>query len=601
MRGITTFLALFSLTIASAVAQQPPSGQPQGGGGQRPARDTAQAQPQGTAVIAGRVVAADTGRPIKRARVMVSAGGRQARATTTDEQGRFRITDLMGGSYTITASRTGFVDAVYGQRRPLQPGTAIQLADGQQIATIDLRLVRGGVITGRVLDEDGEPLARALVTVQRYQYIRGERQLSAAGGGQSDDRGQYRVFGLPPGEYYVSADAGGLAQAFGRGLQQLAGAIGGGPDGRGGRAGFFGAPPPDDPEPVGYAPTYYPGVVSTAEATKITVGAGQEVSGMDFQVQLVATATISGIVVGADGGVPVLLVPQDGGGMLRGQILRGSARADGVFSIANVPPGRYTAIARSGGGIFASGGDTLRVGTQSINVAGQNIAGVTIALQPAVTLSGNITIESSGTPAPTDYSSFRIDVPDQDPLPFAGGSGGRGGGPNASGGRADTNGAFTVLNLLPGRHYVRVSGNGLWTLKSVSVAGRDVTDEAIELRSGHDVDNVTIVMTDRSTEISGAVRDATGTDVAAMAVIAFSIDQQQWQPHSRSIQAVRTGQDGTYRLRGLPPGDYRIIATEDVEQGEWLDPAFLERVLPSSEKISLTDGEKKTHDLKPAG
>ena len=592
MHRVAILLVLFSLPVASGIAQQQAS---------RPTRDNPQTQTQApaTAGIAGRVRTADTGRPVKHARVTVSAGGRQSRATTTDDQGRFRLTELTAGSYTVTASRTGFVDAVYGQRRPLQPGTPVQLADGQEIATIDLRLVRGGVITGRVLDEDGEPLARAIVTVQRYQYIRGERQLSPAGGDQSDDRGQYRVFGLPPGESYASADAGRLAQVFGRGFQQFAAGGGAGPGG-GGRGGFFGAPP-DDPEPVGYAPTYYPGVVNAAEAGKITVGPGQEVSGMDFQVQLVATATVSGIVVGADGAVPVMLVPQDSGGTMRGQILRGSARANGPFTIANVPPGRYIAVARSGGGIFASGGDTLRVATQNINVAGQNISGVTLALQPSVTLSGNITVESSGTPAPTDYSSFRVDVPDVDPLPFAGGPGGRGGGQIASGGRADKNGAFTVLSLMPGGHYVRVSGSDPWTLKSVIVAGRDVTDEPIELRSGRDVDNVTIVLTDRATEISGAVRDGTGTAVAGMAVIAFSTDQQQWQPQSRSIQAVRTGQDGTYRMRGLPPGDYRIIATEDVEQGEWFDPAFLERVLLSSEKISLSEGEQKTRDLKPAG
>jgi Carboxypeptidase regulatory-like domain len=590
MRRVAILLALVSVSVASGIAQQQAS---------RPARDNQQSrtQAQPTAVIAGRVLTVDTGRPVKHARVTVSAGGRQSRATTTDDQGRFRITDLAAGGYTVTGSRTGFVDAVYGQRRPLQPGTPVQLADGQEIATIDLRLIRGGVITGRVVDEDGEPLARAIVTVQRYQYVRGERQLSPAGGDQSDDRGQYRVFGLPPGDYYVSADVGRLAQGLGRGFQFGAG--GAGPGG-GARGGFFGAPP-DDPEPVGYAPTYYPGVVNAAEAGKITVGPGQEVSGMDFQVQLVATATVSGVVVGADGAVPVMLVPQDSGGMLRGQILRGSARADGPFTIANVPPGRYTAVARSGGGIFASGGDTLRVATQSINVAGQNITGVTLALQPSVTLSGNITVESSGTPAPTDYSTFRVDVPDVDPLPFAGGAGGRGGGPIASGGRADKNGAFTVFSLMPGAHYVRVSGTGPWTLKSVSVAGRDVTDEPIELRSGRDVDNVMIVLTDRATEISGAVRDGTGTAVAGMAVIAFSTDQQQWLPQSRSIQAVRTGQDGTYRMRGLPAGDYRILATEDVEQGEWFDPAFLERVVPSSEKISLTEGEQKTRDLKPAG
>src|SRR5947208_3790883 len=144
MRGISVLLALFSLTIATAIAEQQAP---------RPARDIAPAQPQGTAGLAGRVVTADTGRPVKRARVIVSAGGRQSRATTTDEQGRFRITDLLAGSYTITASRTGFVEAVYGQRRPLQPGTPVTLADGQEIAAIDLRLVRGGVITGRVIDE----------------------------------------------------------------------------------------------------------------------------------------------------------------------------------------------------------------------------------------------------------------------------------------------------------------------------------------------------------------------------------------------------------------------------------------------------------------
>src|SRR3954453_6275430 len=584
MRRITALVALFSLAVVSGIAQQAP----------RPARDATQVQPQGTAVIAGRVVTADTARPVKRARVVVSASGRQSRATTTDEQGRFRIADLLSGSYTVTASRTGFVDAVYGQRRPLQPGTPVALADGQELATIDLRLVRGGVITGRVLGEDGEPLARALVSVQRYQYVRGERQLSPAGGDQTDDRGQYRVFGLPAGEYYVTADAASLTRTFGRGFQSFAG-VGGG-----GRGGVPGPPPPDDPEPVGFAPTYYPGVVNAGEAGKITVGPGQEVSGMDFQVQLVPTATVSGVVVGA-GPVPVLLVPQDGGGMLRGQILRGGAQAGGVFSISNVPPGHYIAIARSGGGIFASGGDTLRVGTQNINVAGQNVAGVTLALQPSVTLSGNITIESSGTPAPADYSSFRIDVPELDPLPFGGGPGGRGAGPGASGGRAEKNGAFAVLSLLPGRHYVRASGSGVWTMKSVTIAGQDVTDQPIELRSGHDIDNVSIVMTDRATEISGTVRDASGAGVAAIDVIAFSADPQQWQPQSRTIQAVHTNQNGTYSIRGLPPGDYRIIATDDVEPGEWFDPAFLERILPSSHKVSLSDGEKTTSDVKAAG
>ena len=589
--------------FVTALAAQPPSGQGQGRQGQGQARDRAQVPP-GTGVIAGRVVAADTARPLKHARVTVSGGGgRQSRSTTTDEQGHFEITDLAGGTYTITAARNGFVNAIYGQKRPLQAGTPVDLSDGQQLTNIDLRLIRGGVITGHVVDEDGDPLARALVTVQRYQYVNGERQLTPAGMDQSDDRGAYRVFGLPPGEYFVSANAASLFEILGRGIPALAGIMGGapgqgGPGGRGGRGGFPGIPATsDDAEPTGYAPTYYPGVISAAEAGKITVGPGQEVTGIDFQVQLVATATVSGLVTGADGPVPVMLIPTDAGGMIRAEMLRGSAAADGAFSIPNVPPGRYTAAARSGGRW-----DDPKMGTVPLTVSGQNVSGVTIALQDGVTVSGNITVESSGTPAPADYSVFRIDVPDVDPLPLPGGPGfgGRGGG-NATGARAEKNGAFSIGNLMPGKHYIRVTGQGSWTLKSVSIGAHDVTDQAVELRPDQDVDNVAVVLTDRATDLSGTVRDGIGTPVANVTVIAFSTDPQYWRAQSRRIQAVRTGATGAYRMHGLPPGDYQIIAVDDVETGEWYDPTYLDKIKDGAKSVSLDEGDKKTVDVMGPG
>jgi carboxypeptidase family protein len=600
---------------AGVFAQQPPQGQPaqpaqqpgQGrGAGQAQPRDRAQVPP-GTAAISGRVLTADTGRPVKRARVMVSGGGRGGRTAITDDQGRYRIVELAAGSYTVTGSKTGFVDGVFGQRRPLQPGTPIQLVDGQDASSVDLRLVRGGVITGRVLDEDGEALARALVTVQRYQYVRGERQLAPAGGDQTDDRGQYRVFGLPPGDYYVSASAGGLGQLIGRGLQQLAAGIAGG--GRGGRGGpvdgGFAGFALNEPEATGYAPTYYPGVVSAPEAGKITVAPGQEVVGIDFQIQLVPFATVSGIVAGGDQAAAVMLMPQDTGGLgpLGGQVLAGRSQADGTFTIANVPPGRYVAVARSGGR-----GDDQRVGTQSVVVNGQNIGGLSLVLQGGVTIAGNITVESTGTPAPTDYSSFRIDAPDVTPLPL--GPGGGRGGPAASGGRAEKNGAFEIPNLLPGKHFIRVGGGGpgapgqaqgSWTMKSVNIGGQDVTDQPVDLKPGQNLDNVTIVLSDRSTEISGAVRDGKGTGMPGMTVIAFSSDPQYWRAQSRHIQAARTDQTGAYRIRNLPAGDYLIVAVDDVEQGEWFDPAYLEQARTAARHVSITEGEKKAQDLRAPG
>jgi hypothetical protein len=617
--GLLVAMGLSGLAQQPAQGQAPPSpqgqaqGQNQGGPGQRPgqARDRAQL-PQGTGSISGRVLTADTGRPVKRARVMVLGGGRAGRGATTDDQGRYTITDLGAGNYTVTGSKNGFVDAIYGQRRPQQPGTPVTIADAQAAANIDLRLTRGGVVTGTVHDEDGEALARAVVTVHRYQYVGGERQLRPAGTDQTDDRGQYRVFGLPPGEYYVSATTAG--QLLGRGLQQLAAGIGalGGRGGRGGAGGRGAAvlgplTGSDEPEPTGYAPTYFPGVVAAAEAGKVTVGPGQEMTGIDFQIQLVALATVSGMVAGADEVVPVVLVAEDAGGRgpLGGPMLTGRSQADGTFAISNVPPGRYLAVARSGGR-----NNDPRTAMQSIVVNGQNIGGLSLTLQPGVTLSGNITVESSGTPAPADYSGFRIDAPDLTPLPFGGG-GGRGGLAGGAG-RAEKNGTFLVGNLLPGQHYIRVmagaagqgqgrgqaQGQGQWTLKSVIVAGLDVTDQPVDLKPGQNVENVTIVLSDRATEIAGTVRDGKSAPVSGITVIAFSSERQYWRAQSRHIQAARTDATGAFALRGLPAGDYLLVAVDDVDQGEWFDPAYLDQARASATRATLSEGEKKTMDLR---
>jgi protocatechuate 3,4-dioxygenase beta subunit len=624
MKTPTLVAALLALIVASGIArqaptQQPPQGQTggrQGGGGQgqrggaqagaqdAQPRDTTPATPA-TSSITGRVVTADTGKPVKRAQVRISGTGRGGRSTITDDQGVYTVTALSAGSYTVTASKNGFVDAIYGQRRPLQPGTPVQLTDNQRAGSVDLRLIRGGVITGHVLDEDGEPLMRAVVTIQRYQYLQGNRQLTPAGGDQTDDRGVYRVFGLPAGDYYVSVSVAGLGQFLGRGLQQLAAGIGGfgGPGGRGGRGAGFGAV--DETEASGYAPTYYPGVVSASDAGKVTVGPGQEVGGIDFQIQLVPFATVGGIVGGADNnsGITVTLAPQDTNarGPLGGTVMNGRTAPDGSFSIPNVPPGHYVAIARSGGRQ-----NDQRIGVTPVAVNGQNIGGLPISLQAEITMSGNITVESSGTPSPTDYSGFRVDAPEVTPLPFVGGPGGGPGGRGGGNGRAAANGTFSVPNLIPGKHYVRITGQGFtqgtttgtqWNLKAVLAGGADVTDAGIELKPGENVDNVTIVLTDRSTTLTGTVRDASQTPVPALTVIAFPSDQQYWRAQSRWIQAARTDQTGTYRLRGLPPGDYLLYVTDNVEQGEWFDPSFLEQIRNASTRVSLNEGDQKTQDL----
>src|SRR5207302_9158669 len=175
-----------------------------------------QTQPAPAGKISGRVVTADSGRPVKRARVLASAaelaGGR---GTLTDDTGAFELADLPAGRYTVVASKTGFITLSFGQRRPMQAGTPLQLTDGQELKGVDFSLPRGGAIAGRILDEDGEPMPGASVRVMRYQYQQGDRRLVQAGGGQTDDKGQYRVWGLMPGDYYVTATARGVGPMFG--------------------------------------------------------------------------------------------------------------------------------------------------------------------------------------------------------------------------------------------------------------------------------------------------------------------------------------------------------------------------------------------------
>src|SRR5262252_4448719 len=306
-RVLVVSMSLLVAAFAAAPGAQQPGPRPGQSSSQQPARDTPvqskDAPPPPAGRITGRVLAADNGRPVKRARVFVSAvelpGGR---GMLTDDSGVFDLTELPAGRYTVTVSKSGFVSLSYGQRRPLQAGTPLQLADGQQLKSVDFQLPRGSVIGGRVLDEDGEAMPGVMVRVMRYQYLQGDRRLTPAGAGQTDDKGMYRVWGLMPGDYYVTAVARG--GPFGGGPFGGIGGPGGpgGFAGRGGRGGGPGAAQGGgDQEQINYAPTYYPGVPSVNEAKAITLGLSQEQLDINFNMLLVRVARITGHVLNPDG------------------------------------------------------------------------------------------------------------------------------------------------------------------------------------------------------------------------------------------------------------------------------------------------------------
>jgi hypothetical protein len=263
------FLVAFSGIASAQTLQIPPPqtqpvpGMPRPG---QPPRDVQRQPVTGTARIKGRVMSAE-GLPLRRAMIRASAQDvREGRSTMTDGQGAYELKELPAGRYSVTAMKGGYVTMQFGQRRPFEPGRPIELADGQVLEKTDFTLPRGSVIAGRVMDEFGEPAADAMVQAMRYQFMGGQRRLIPAGrSAPANDLGQFRIYGLPPGDYYVSASL------------------------------RMGMPFMDASDTsTGYAPTYYPGTPSVGEAQRVTVTVGQELTSVDFGLIPTRTSRITG-------------------------------------------------------------------------------------------------------------------------------------------------------------------------------------------------------------------------------------------------------------------------------------------------------------------
>ncbi len=565
-RPVARAYAVASVLLATVVAT-PVTAQP---AGQRtPPRmiQPGQPTPKGTAVLRGAVVAADTGAPIRRAQVRASApGAQETRTTLTDEQGRFELRELTGGRYAITASKGGFITLQYGQQRPSEPGTPVDLAAGQTLEKLVVGLPRGSVITGRISDEFGEPLTGAQVRVLRYGYAAGARRLMPAGqSDRTDDQGTFRVFGLPPGDYVVSATLNEDRALF----RPRAGGT-------------------DDEATTGYAPTYFPGTTNAGDAQRVTVGLGQELSGIGFGLSLMPLAKVSGRVVGLAGlelaGV-VMAMPDDMVRQAMSQPRGAAVNADGTFELSGLAPGRYSLIV---GGRGRRGGDEP-TGRTPITVSGVDLSGITIALAPPAVVRGLVVTDTGAVGLRS--SQVRVSFTPAQPAGAEAFRGGRGGG---------INGDFTfeVAGITePG--YLRVSPPPGWYLKAILRDGQNLTDQPFALEPGTQMAGVRVVLTQVATAFSGSVRDKSGNAVLDATVVVFPDDDAQWTYQSRFIRTARPDTSGRFEIAGLPAGDgYRVVALQGLEDGQATDPEFLATLRDRSERLTLAEGESKSLDLR---
>jgi hypothetical protein len=356
------------------------------GRGQRPVRaQPARADaPRGTAVIRGQIVAADTGAPIRRAQVRVSSpDAREGRVAMTDAQGRFEIRELPAGRYTMTATKGGFVALQYGQRRPTESGTPIELGDAQTLDKVSIALPRGSVLGGRITDEFGEPVANASVTAWRFAYSGGARRMMPAGQNArdtTDDQGHFRLFGLAPGDYYVSA-------TLRTGGAEVTDPMG---------------------ELSGYAATYYPGTPNVAEASRVTLAVSQENTNVSFGLIATRLVRVSGQVI-TSGGAPasngmVTLIPANASGRPGMGMQQGGAgnriEPSGTFRLTDVAPGRYQVQARSGGREF-------ELARMDLVVGGEDVDGITLVTSPGAVVNGTIV---NDTGEPFDFRAAQLQV-----------------------------------------------------------------------------------------------------------------------------------------------------------------------------------------------
>ena len=622
-----------------------------------------QTPPQPTGYLLGRVVDAQTKAPLRGVVVSIARPGGgplpvDPRAMT-DDQGRYLIRGIPAGTYQVVANAGGYssytpsgfhvtgsgfpVNAYlaggYGQSRPDGTLLPLALADGQRLGDLEIRLWKAGAITGRVTDEAGDPLVGQVVGA--IQVSAGGRLLNAPTV-RTDDRGVYRIPGLLPGNYvvFVPQTLVSMPVSIGEGLaaapndpltsQRFSSANAPAPRAGGMRIGSSVVSSVPDPGRFGadvlmtnalspvvgaggvsvYPTTFLPSATRLAQATRITLEAGQVRSAADVVVRTVRAGSIAGVLTDDAGPVPNIglhLMPADMGrdaSILETAITATDAR--GAFAFPAVPPGEYTILAWRVGAVPSAAPPApppSRIGEMSgawarqpVTVAaGRPVENVAITLRAPLTVTGRVLFEGAAErPAADRMPNALITIFPAEQLFRAAGP--------APGSTIDaTTGHISIRGVAPpGRFFFGMPGLPTpWTMQSITVAGRDVTDVAFEIGEA-DVSDVTITFTDKPASVSGSVQlPASGE---AISVYLFPADRARWPDarlSTRTVRYARAGANG-FSLANVIPGDYRIVAAREAETADWPDESTLAKLSAKATPLRVDAGQAARISLQVA-
>jgi len=625
---------IWSGVVVSGQVAPPPPPPPQA----PQTQSAAPPRPTGTGKVSGRVVALDNGAPAKRVLVSLTGGpalnvsGRASASGTpgasangpapqrgagsgqsptviqktqeTDAAGRFEFKGLPAGRFTLNAmSQDNYTRT---------PSETVQLAEGGS-STVTFRLERTGAIAGRVYDEVGDPLPRAMVRATRWESTGGIRRLIPVGSGSNgtDDRGEFRLWALPPGEYFVSASY---------------------------NPGNYGPTTLERDEPkYGLAPTYYPGVASMDLAQRVIVRSGQDMPGVDIMLQRAKMGRITATAVDSAG------MPLSQRGYLslssRSDSIPGgsgmSRRQDGTYVSGDLPPGDYYLAANHSVG---QGPDNPTEGAiVPVSVNGDDVE-VHVQLNKGATVSGKVVVEGKMPEGTVSYSTgpqqtvqarimVRATQATNSMIGYIQGTSSGRPGP------MQDDGTFQLTGL---RGSFRLAAQGNRTvLKAARQGGRDILATPLQLDGTEEITDVELVVTTETGSIDGAITNAKGEPAAGAYVIIFTDDATKWfegSPYVRQARAatVVSAAGGTpggsgssqpmpgfasgggstasaasrapggFLANTLLPGRYGLIAIESVTSatGPAYDPEALEKLKSSATYVTVAAGETATVQMK---
>ena len=510
--------------------------------------------PPSTGVIRGRVTGSN-GVPLPYAVVRLDLPS-QPQLVRTLLDGRFEFRDLPAGTHRVSASKVGYFEREI----------PVTLKQAETLDDLQWALDPFGVIAGHVIDEYGDPVQGARMEVLQLRYEGGRRRLVAAPslGSATDDHGAYRLFGLRPGQYVVSAEVGGAGATA------------------------------DLP---GYARTLFPGTALPGQAQFVTLGQLGEVTGIDFGIVRAATATVSGRYVNAKGdptGGSLELLPSQHSLSAIGAASGARIYPDGRFEFPNVAPGDYVIQGYRGRVNSSTEGE---FGAARVIVTDGDVRGVVVRTSAGSSIRGRIVFEpslGSSVPNPWDVAVSPIPV-DYDLSPQN----------NFASADIRPDGSFTIDGINGPRRLEVVTAPAGWVLKEIRAGGSEVTDQVLPFGTADEsLRDVEVVLTARVSELFGSVRDDRARPMTAATIIVFSTDRTRWYPRSRYIQRDRAEADGSFSIAGLPSGTYYAVPVREVPADgadAWQEPAFLESLIPAAITVLVGDGERASANFRLSG